>query len=319
MKKVLILFLLIAWSGNIFSQCYTVAMIPYNPSADTGTVVPVNDDQYSLVIPIGFTFCFYGGMYDKLVIGSNGVVSFDTTHAGGYCTWPIPVNFIPGPWAAIILFPWNDLFNPQAGSALRYALYGTSPNRTFVVSVDSTSMFSCFSMRETTQLILFESTNVIEVHIHEKPICPGWNGGRAVLGIQNSLGNMAVVAASGQWTAADSAWRFTPSCDVCNAIGISEIPGDENFISLFPNPATNQTIISSRHPDASGAIKEIEIFDVVGVCVKALTPDPDKIGVVPSPSGEGSATIDVSQLTPGIYFVRVRGEKNSSVIKLVKL
>ena len=49
----------------------------------------------------------------------------------------------------------------------------------------------------------------------------------------------------------------------------------------------------------------------MGERIKVLTPNP-------SPSGEGSASIDVSMLAPGIYFVKVRGEKTEAMLKFVK-
>jgi len=40
----------------------------------------------------------------------------------------------------------------------------------------------------------------------------------------------------------------------------------------------------------------------------------------PSPSGEGSASIDVSELIPGIYFVTVTDDAgNKAVRKVVKM
>ncbi|MBK5286778.1 MAG: T9SS type A sorting domain-containing protein, partial [Bacteroidia bacterium] len=68
-----------------------------------------------------------------------------------------------------------------------------------------------------------------------------------------------------------------------------------------------------------------EVWDVMGRRMKDLTPGP-------SPLGEGSASlpatangsqhwqagIDVSELKSGIYFVKVRGEKEERVGKFVK-
>ncbi|MBK5284857.1 MAG: T9SS type A sorting domain-containing protein [Bacteroidia bacterium] len=61
-------------------------------------------------------------------------------------------------------------------------------------------------------------------------------------------------------------------------------------------------------------IESVEVWDVVGEkCLSALTPNP-------SPSGEGSASIDVSKLTPGIYFITVTDEKKNKVTrKVVKM
>ena len=58
------------------------------PSFLGGTPTSVEtDDEWSDVIDIGFDFCFFGGTYNQLLIGSNGVVSFDLSNANGYNGW----------------------------------------------------------------------------------------------------------------------------------------------------------------------------------------------------------------------------------------
>jgi photosystem II stability/assembly factor-like uncharacterized protein len=82
---------------------------------------------------------------------------------------------------------------------------------------------------------------------------------------------------------------------------------NENSISIFPNPAINQLTIAH----AQIKINSIEIYDVLGE--KRLTPNP-------SPKERGTSfSVDVSKLASGIYFVKVRGEKNlERVAKFVK-
>ena len=46
------------------------------------TVIRGNlDDSFSGIIDLPFKFCFYGQVYNQLVIGSNGMISFDTYQA----------------------------------------------------------------------------------------------------------------------------------------------------------------------------------------------------------------------------------------------
>src|SRR5215510_2655841 len=89
MKKIFILLFSFAFSEGVFSQCYTIDYLSYNAVAFNGTTINLSDDQYSYIIQIGFPFCFYGAAYTSLLVGSNGVISFDTTKAGTYCVWPI--------------------------------------------------------------------------------------------------------------------------------------------------------------------------------------------------------------------------------------
>ena len=63
---------------------YEVNSIPYAPpypftggtSAFIGT-----DDCFSGIIPLPFDFCFYGNTYNQLLIGANGLISFDASLA----------------------------------------------------------------------------------------------------------------------------------------------------------------------------------------------------------------------------------------------
>ena len=78
-----------------------------------------------------------------------------------------------------------------------------------------------------------------------------------------------------------------------------------NGIFVFPNPATTELIITN----AEFGIESVEIWDVVGERVKRLTPALSK--------GEG-VRVDVSSLSAGIYFVKVKTKKGVSAAKFVK-
>jgi hypothetical protein len=47
------------------------------------------DDRWSDLIDLGFEFCFFGGVYSQVLIGSNGVLSFELDNADGYNGWGI--------------------------------------------------------------------------------------------------------------------------------------------------------------------------------------------------------------------------------------
>ncbi|MES2702931.1 MAG: PKD domain-containing protein [Bacteroidota bacterium] len=179
-----------------------------------------SDDIYSPLIPIGFIFNYYGINYNSLVIGANGTLSFDATDAGAGDPWPITApllgnaskfNNICGPWVDIDIFSTGSAVGTET-----YSTSGVAPFRRFAVSWCGCSMFSCTAQRTTTQIIIFETTNVIEVHLSTKPVCAGWNGGRAIIGVQNATGTDAVCAPGRDfpavWTNPPSeGWRFVPS------------------------------------------------------------------------------------------------------------
>jgi gliding motility-associated-like protein len=195
---------------------YAMSTVPYTPDPFTaGTSINVSDDQWSPLIPLPFTFCFYGTAYNNIVIGSNGILSFNAAYANGYCQWPIPaaypsasdpVNSIGG--------PWQDLY-PPGGGTIKYITYGAAPCRRFVVSWNGIGMYGCFSTLCTQQLILYETTNIIDNFIQSKPQCPSWNGGYAIQGIQNQAASSAFVQPGRNyptvWSANNDGKRWTPS------------------------------------------------------------------------------------------------------------
>jgi gliding motility-associated-like protein len=75
-------------------------------------------------------------------------------------------------------------------------------------------MLICSSITGTFHIIIYESTNIIETHILNKPICLQWGYGKSIEGIQNLAGDIAFTAPGRNhtvWTAQNDAKRFTPS------------------------------------------------------------------------------------------------------------
>jgi len=80
--------------------------------------------------------------------------------------------------------------------------------------------------------------------------------------------------------------------------------------TVSPNPATNELRIN---PEYSGRIESIEIYNVLGTRVNTSVRAP-----LSSRRGAGGEVIDVSSLSPGIYFVKVKTKEGISVGKFVK-
>ncbi|MGB1033020.1 MAG: PPC domain-containing protein, partial [Flavobacteriales bacterium] len=67
-----------------FSDSYRVCEIDYAPpyAYNAGTPFSVAvDDVWTDVINLPFNFCFFGVNYNQAIVGSNGLISFDTTDA----------------------------------------------------------------------------------------------------------------------------------------------------------------------------------------------------------------------------------------------
>ncbi len=219
MKKLLLTFVTFLFSLFVFAQDYVVQSIGFNPP-NSYTEVPTNlgvDDLYSEVIDLEFDFEFYGNTYNQVVIGTNGVLVFDVSQANGNCPWLFETN-IPNPTFPIkngILGPYHDI-DVSVGGEINYGTYGTIPNRRFVVNFYEVPSFStsCNSLINTAQLVIYETTNNIEVFMESKEACPSWNQGRTVVGIINTDGSEGLAAPNrntfdSPWEASQEAWRFS--------------------------------------------------------------------------------------------------------------
>jgi gliding motility-associated-like protein len=210
---------------------YTVESIPYVlPVPMTGGTPQFigADDIWGSAIALPFNFCFYGNMFNQVVIGANGLVSFDVSVAGTGCLWSFTES-IPHPnlYGNSIMGAYHDI-DPGAAGALitlfpptfsypadiNYVISGSAPCRIFAVSFANVPHYNCNTLRTYQQIVIYETTNIVEVYIQDKPTCAGWNGGRAVIGLQNANGTAGISPPgrnTGNWTASNEAWRFIPA------------------------------------------------------------------------------------------------------------
>lgn len=207
--------------GN--TTTYTVEAIQYNPPfAFNGLANPVSvntDDVWSPIVNLPFDFCFFGNTYNQCVIGSNGVLSFDTSRASTGSGYSFSNN-LPSTTGALfantIYGVYHDI-DPSVGGQVGWELI-TLPTgcRALVASWYQVPMFSNNSLLYTGMMVLYENSNVIEVYIQEKRVDGTWNGGNAIVGIQNATATAAVVAPGrnaldADWTTFNEAWRFVPA------------------------------------------------------------------------------------------------------------
>ena len=225
------------------TSTYSMTTIPYNPYPYTtpfGNELTTlySDDVYSAKLALPFQFCFYDSVFSKLVVGSNGLITFDTLNANCFNGWNITptIPFAGGtqcspagsqgssyyPRASIMgaysdLDPRNSPVSP-ADRKIEWRIEGSAPCRRFIASFYHVGIFgnnSCGnSTPNTFQIVLYESTSIIEVYIEQKVCLSSTNSGRAILGIQDWTQTRAVAAAgknSTQWTSQNEAYQFIPS------------------------------------------------------------------------------------------------------------
>jgi hypothetical protein len=194
------------------------------PTSGGGT--PTNlliDDRWSEVIDLGFDFCFFGETYSQILIGANGLVTFDLDEAGAFCPWNIDAgDAIPSPDIPVnsIMGAWHDINPAVSGdpSQIQYTILGSAPSRQFVINYTDVVHFSgsCSNFETTQQIILYESSNVIDINLVDKPVCTAWNDGFAIAGIQNADGTIGFAPANrngGAWEAQNELYRFSYAGD----------------------------------------------------------------------------------------------------------
>ncbi len=232
------------------SSNYALSSIDYVPRSPSWTPVSLGDDQVSGFVGIGFPFTFYGNTYSNVRISSNGFITFNNDANSGCCTG----QFVPNGGAPnnIIALCWEDL-NPNNGGTIQYGVFGTAPNRIFVVEYSNIQHFGGGNP-VTGQIQLYESTNNIEIHND----AVNADGGGNTQGIENATGSLATTShnSQGNWTETNSAYLFQP-------------PYDLTTINYTWSPSTGLSNPNILNPTVSGLTNDITYtlqVEMVGIC-----------------------------------------------------
>lgn len=180
---------------------------------------------------IGFTFNYFGNNYTQFYVSSNGWIGFSAGQTNGYTAQFLPNGGAP---RNAILGDWEDLL-PNTGN-MNYYTTGSAPNRVLVFNFNNVPHYGCRSNIHTFQIVLYETTNVIDVNFQAKPQCGG-NG--ATLGLTNIDGGK-VVPVGGKnaslWSiTTPQKYRFSPSVVtnefILNRTVVTDGQGKYQFLS----------------------------------------------------------------------------------------
>ncbi len=245
---------------------YSVAAVsnnPYDPTLYSTTILvdqinaivePVSfgtlDDGRWDNITIPFTFRFYGNIFNAVNISTNGWVGLGTTNstATGY---GVSLPNAAAPNNVIHAISADLTFAGASNPAkLQYFEVGTAPNRKFIIDYSYIKFFSG-SATADVQVILYETTNIVEIHTTS---CTNTAEPKAQ-GIENSTGTVATVATgrnnTTSWAGIPNAYRFTP--DNINftwspATGLNTTSG----ATVIASPASTTTYTVSGLNPANG-------------------------------------------------------------------
>ncbi|RMZ58503.1 hypothetical protein D1632_12900 [Chryseobacterium nematophagum] len=203
---------------------YEVNSQPYAPPIAMNEGKPLNanyDDLFAVKLDLPFKFCFFNQYFDALVVGSNGMVTFDLSQLGNInypnVQWQNPNVSLP---KNSIFGAYHDMvFSAGDQSEIYYSTIGTAPYRKFIINFYEGRITGCTD-RSSSQIVLNETTNVVEVFIDKKPMpCPTRKFENALIGVLNSDGTSGFSPASrntGVWQALQEGWRFNPLGNVIN-------------------------------------------------------------------------------------------------------
>ena len=241
-----------ASSGYIVDQSGTFA-----PVAGSGTPLFLSDDMTTGALPIGFNFNFYGNNYTDFYLSSNGFVAF-TPEPNGCCSG----QFLPDANQPnnLIAFHWEDIY-PPAGGNIDYFTTGIAPNRQLVVNFIGVPHYSSGNP-VTSQLVLNESSNIIEIHTTAMPS----DGGAHTMGIEDAFGTQAVTVPgrnATSWSVFNDYVAFIPQVSLYDACGIASLTADvTTFDCTNVGPNTVTVTAVDNNGNISTCTSTVTITDV---------------------------------------------------------
>ena len=188
-----------------------------------------------------------------------------------------------------IMAPWQDILpGPPPNNNITFGTTGLAPNRRFTVTWCEIPMFSCTQDLHTSQIILYEGSDKIEMFLQDKPLCATWNGGAAVQGLVDATStNFDIVndPVLGQprnfplqWTATNEGWEFIPNGTTSYIINqIPYVPiiagtnvwtdANGNVIGTGPSLPVNLSSSTTIYANVSGACSAGQLSDSVVISV----------------------------------------------------
>ncbi|TGD58200.1 T9SS type A sorting domain-containing protein [Flavobacterium humi] len=314
-------------------QVQSIGFAPIYPF-NGGTVLDAsNDDVWSPVFQLPFPFCFYGQKYTQVMVGSNGVITFNiapsvpggipggveiplTPFSPGFCNWnfnqSLPSAGFHTANAIYGVYQDTDIRNSGAGGGavtnpsiqnVNYYITGTAPNRIFVANFNQLPAYQCgASQLQTSQVLLYETTNVIDILISKRTPCASWQGGAGVVGIQNQSGTLATIPPgrnTGAWSATNEAWRFIPDGNSTTTLSWSlngvSLNTSANPLTVCPTEMnTYQAFVS--YADCQG--EQTVLYDDITVNIEtAISLVANPLDITACAVGSQPATFDLTQNT----------------------
>lgn len=180
--------------------------------------VPINnDDDYNdTYTNLGFNFFFFGNLRTSFCVGDNGIVTFmpqsltGISSSSNYCPFSIPQNATL-PWNTTnnhtpsgseyfnrmheaIYGVYEDTYTGSSGSymsgnqGIYYGVIDEEPCLKGIATWNEIPIYNNSSVRETFQMVCYQGSNIIEVHVKHRYGGTSTSYGQGFIGIQNADG-----------------------------------------------------------------------------------------------------------------------------------
>ena len=253
--------------NNICSGTYSITSGAFSPIATgSSSIVALSDDALSGALNIGFPFNFYCNTYTQFYISSNGFITFSVNSGNGCCTGQLIPNVnLPN---NLISAAWTDL-DPGVGGSITYATIGSSPTRSLLVKYINVPIYGS-SVTVTTEIRLFETTNIIEIHTSTITALSV-----RTMGIENALGTSAYAVAgrnsNAAWSAFNEMQRFTPMPSIPATYTWMPGPIYNSSVTLTPTVSTIYTLSGSSSGCVGSATVALQVNPVPSISVSPIS------------------------------------------------
>ncbi len=191
-----------------------------------GSLGPSGDDILGEAVEPGFAFVFYGRIYTKLRIATNGHISFgnETSWDVGCDEGAIELKNYAGLWTDI---------NASSTGAIYHKSVGEEGDRRFIVQYDGVPILDNDQDLATFQIVLEEGSNDLIVRIQDPFESTSKKSNLSIKGFQD--GEYLSADCAAPVNAPEKAWRFIHP----DAIG-----------EIIAQPRFSARIVNSENPQA---------------------------------------------------------------------
>ncbi|MFH1686046.1 MAG: hypothetical protein ABIE70_00820, partial [bacterium] len=143
----------------------------------------MDDDNYAGPYDLGFEFPYYGGTYQQVYIGSNGIVGFSADNMGSRIRTTLPTADAPN---NIIAWMWDDL-DPTNANNSDVHLYLDTTGGQCVISFVNYPEYNAAAGDVISAQVILDPTGHIKLQYLS--IDPGFDASFGTVGIENATGS----------------------------------------------------------------------------------------------------------------------------------